>query len=92
MVTNEEFTGWKASPITKFFLKYLRDYREDLKEELATGRLVAERADTTAMKHAESIGMCSLILDILGLEYLAISEFYKLETEKENESNGDISA
>lgn len=91
MITNEEFTGWKATPITKFFLKYLQDYREDLKEELATGQLVSERADATAMKHAESIGMCSLILDILGLEYSAISEFYKLE-EKENESNGDNSA
>lgn len=92
MITNEEFADWKASLQTKFFLKYLQDYREDLKEELATGRLTGDRADTTAMRHAESIGMCSLILDILGLEYQAISEFYKLEMEEENESNGDISA
>jgi hypothetical protein len=82
VVTSEEFTSWKASTNTKFFLKYLQDLREELKEELATGELTKDRADSSAMKYAEYIGMCSAILGILNIEYADISEFYKLDSEK----------
>ncbi len=85
MVTNEEFVGWKASANTKFFLKYLNDYREFLKNELASGKLSNDKADTTAMKHAECIGTCNAILDILQLEYADITGFYNLDSEKEND-------
>ena len=86
MVTNDEFMGWKASQQTKFFLKYLNDYREFLKNELASGKLSNERMDATAIKHAECIGTCNAILDILGLGYEDITGFYKLETEEENDA------
>lgn len=85
MVTNEEFRGWKAHTNTKFFLKYLQDYREFLKNELASGKLSSDKADTTAMRHAECIGTCNAILDILNLEYEDIAGFYKLEIEEEND-------
>lgn len=85
MVTNEEFKGWKGSLETKFFLRYLHDYREMLKNELASGKLSSDKADATAMKHAECIGTCNAILDILGLEYEDITGFYKLEIEEKND-------
>lgn len=89
MVISDEFVGWKASSNTKFFLQYLNDYREFLKNELASGKLSKDRADTTAMKHAECIGTCNAILDILDLEYTDITGFYKLETERENDRDKD---
>ena len=85
MVTSDEFVGWKASPNTKFFLQYLNDYREERKKELANGNALRHSADSTAMKYAEYVGVCSVIEDILNLEYSLISEFYKLEAEREND-------
>ncbi len=84
MVTSNEFKGWKASNNTKFFLTYLHDYREFLKNELASGKLSNDKADATAMRHAECIGTCNAIADILAIEYTDITGFYKLETEEEN--------
>ena len=89
MVTSEEFKGWKGSLETKFFLKYLQDYREFLKNELAGGKLSSDKADATAMRHAECIGTCNAILDILGLGYEDITGFYKPETEEENDGKED---
>ncbi len=86
MVTSDEFVSWKASPNTKFFLTYLNDYREFLKNELASGKLSSDKMEATAMKHAECIGTCNALLDILDLEYADISLFYKLETEEENDN------
>ncbi len=85
MVTSDEFVGWKASPNTKFFLQYLNDYREFLKNELASGRLSTDKVDATAMKHAECIGTCNAIADILAMEYSDITGFYNLDSEKEND-------
>lgn len=90
MVTSEEFVAWKGSRDTKFVLKYLQDFREELKEELASGHLAKDRADSTAIRYAEYVGMCTAIIEILGLEYSTITAFYKADSERKNdESDGD---
>jgi hypothetical protein len=85
MLTQEEFNGWKSDQTTQFFLRYLQDYREQLKEELINGNLTKDRADSTAMKHAEYIGACSILLDIIGLDHASIIEFYKPQKEIGND-------
>lgn len=83
MVTSEEFTGWKNHPVTKWVMESLKIEREKLKEELASMSLAD--AGTLAMKHAEYVGMCAALLDVLTLEHQGISGVYNLDREVEND-------
>lgn len=59
--------------------------RERYKRELASGMLLKDTADSTAMRYAEYVGVCSVIGDILNIEYSLITEFYESEIEREND-------
>lgn len=74
--TQEEFTNWKASPLTQKFLAFLSDKREDLKETWAEGTPMSKDEEAIAFVYG----------DILSLEYEHVEEFYLTE-EKETEDD-----
>lgn len=90
MLTSDEFIDWKSNPLTKWVMESIRLEREQLKEELATISL--SDVGTRALKHAEYVGMCSALSGVLDLKYHERVELYKLDSEEENESIGDITA
>jgi len=59
-VTLENFEEWQHHPVTKQFMKQLRDDREQLKEGLAMG---------TFEDDAEIKGRCRVIAVILDIRY-----------------------
>jgi len=59
-VTLETFEEWKHHPVTKRFMRQLRDDREQLKEGLAMGAFEDD---------AEIKGRCRVIAVILDIQY-----------------------
>ncbi|CAB4240634.1 hypothetical protein UFOVP38_34 [uncultured Caudovirales phage] len=59
-VTQESFEEWKHHPVTKKFMKQLKDDREVMKEGLANGSFDDE---------AEIKGRCRVIAIILDTQY-----------------------
>jgi|TARA_R100000656_G_scaffold19339_1_gene17626 2-phospho-L-lactate guanylyltransferase (CobY/MobA/RfbA family) len=70
--SQEEFTNWKASPLTQKFFAFLGDKREDLKETWAQGIDMSKEDEAVAFVYG----------DILDLKYGHISEFYETEEEE----------
>lgn len=88
MVTSEEFASWKASRVTKWVMEAIKLEREKLKEELAV--LSLSDSGALAVKHAEYVGMCTALFEMLNLSYQNVSDVYKLDSEKENEDGEPV--
>ena len=74
-ITKEEYQSWRHHPVTKVFLQYVRDFREQatqgaLNDWLSGGRSFAEVSDVVR-------GQIHLLRDIEELEFASIEEFYK---------------
>ena len=78
MLDNVEYSEWIDHPVTKKFHKYLEDYRQNLMERWAEGRLQDEL-------NLLSIARCQMADEIISLNASDIAEFYK--SIKQGESN-----
>jgi len=76
--TQEEFSNWKQSPLTQQFFAHLKERREALMEEWASGAAM-EPADQFA---AATYG------DIIDLNYEEdVEPFYAIDEAEENEED-----
>ena len=64
----QAFEAWKQDPVTRRYFDVLRQAREERKEEWArTGYLTGDHIES-AMKNAESAGICEFISWLLDME------------------------
>ena len=73
-VDQEMFLAWRDHPITMLVMANLEQRRNDLKELWASGGLASPRMDEMAIKNAAAQGACSIIEDILGIDYVQLGE------------------
>ena len=64
----EEFQSWKAHPTTKRFFQFLKQQRENYKEEWAEARFVNSHDIADVYQNAGAISACSVMKQILEIE------------------------
>src|SRR4051812_21053624 len=87
-VTQRDYQHWLHSPVTEWFLQYLREYRADLlaaaQNEWLAGRLELSTAD-------EMKGRANCLGEVAELPFSAIAEFYQqldqIVTQRATEEN-----
>lgn len=78
-LTQQEWAEWKLHPVTKVYLRYLKDNREHFKEIWAAGNLTSPSLEASAQKNIEAISKCQVLQDLAELDYESIEAFYKTE-------------
>lgn len=82
----KEFSEWKHHKGTEDVFAYLRDLREVMKEELARGSYTHDSVEATALSHADVVGRCEAINELLNLSYEDMQEFYGVEETEDKEA------
>ena len=70
----EMFIQWKEHPVTIKVLAHLRERRDDLKEMWASGNLASPNLDEMAIKNAAAQGACSVLNDLLNIDYVELGD------------------
>ena len=78
-LTQQEWEEWRLHPVTKAYLKYLRDNRDRLKDLWADGVFTNASIEASAQKNVEAIAKCQTLTDLAELDYEAIASFYQTE-------------
>lgn len=76
-MTKEEFDGWKTQPETKYFLNYLKDAREYMKERWAEGDFTFESDEVSNVKNIDAICRAQIYKDIIEMDFEQIDRFYQ---------------
>lgn len=83
-ITEADFNTWKHHPVTKFYLRFLKDFERDTDETL----LIKIRSATTApdgFELGQLTGFANAVRDMATLEFEHIAKFYiPPEQEKED--------
>jgi hypothetical protein len=83
LVSGTEMSIWKRDQTTQKILRYLTRWREQVKEHMADGNTIDERAETTSVLTVEASAKAQVIKDILTLAPKDIAEFYGLAEPQE---------
>ena len=68
--TEEDFNAWKRHPVTEFLFLWALKKRESLKEDWAQGSFSDPSFELAmAIKNAGATGACSILKDLLDLDY-----------------------
>jgi len=59
--TDQEFSEWLDHPVTKAYRSMLKKWKEELKEEWASGSFTDMSQFGTAILNAKAIGQCELL-------------------------------
>lgn len=87
-IQEQDFLAWRRSPVTKVFLQYLRDYREDLHK----GVLELWQASQLQSAHADELkGRSNALAEIGDLPFQAIWTFYQ-QINAANQRDGETNA
>ena len=77
----EAWAEWRQLPQTQRLWRVMRKWKEDLKEQWASGKFTDASNIATAMQNANAIGKCEL------LDRLMTLEWDQMETEEEDETS-----
>lgn len=70
----DEMSAWRSHPTTGKFLQFLKDYRVQLAEEIAT---TIASGNTVDQLHMEKVVLiCGIHLDLENLQFADIANFY----------------
>jgi hypothetical protein len=78
-VDSLEYKEWAEHPLTKKYLKFLKDYRLKVMEDWAVGSYSFPSTDQTAIRNSEMLGRALMLRELSNLDDSAISEFYRGE-------------
>jgi hypothetical protein len=67
--SEEEFLAWLEHPVTKAYLRVLKIWREDLKEQWAQGCFRREDFDASQEALSAAMGQSTLLAQLQELEY-----------------------
>ena len=68
--TEEDFNAWRRHPVTEFLFLWAFKKREGLKEDWASGAFSDPSFELAmAIKNAGATGACSILKDLLDLDY-----------------------
>lgn len=81
----EQWTRWKNNPATKKFFKYIEDFRDQTAREIAA--TVADGIAVPPEVMAATALRCEIYKDLEELSCEDISQFYKPETEEDDEQD-----
>jgi hypothetical protein len=70
----EEFLQWRDHPVTQRLFKYLKEWREGLKEDWATGNAVMPDVFQYALQNTLAHAECEVIRVLLELEVTDLGE------------------
>jgi hypothetical protein len=73
-MTLVEWEEWKLSQTTKEWFDFLKNLREEIKEDWAQSRYVGEYDSLTCQMNAAALGQVRLIEKLLEAEYVEIEE------------------
>ena len=73
-VTQAQFTAWRHHPVTRMFMQYLRDWRDDMKED-AVERWTAGALDSKS--DHELRGWFKALTEISDMRLDPIAKFYE---------------
>ena len=82
-ITISELAAWRVHPTTSKIMEYIKDFRENVKEELVRLPLNSE----SSLMTAQAVSSCRILQHILELNYEDLVQFYDLEIEQENQIN-----
>lgn len=68
------FQEWKEHPVTRQLMEWARLKRENLKEDWAQGHFTAAFDLEMLVKNAAATSACSILDDLLNIDYLDIEE------------------
>ncbi len=86
-LSSEELSAWRSHPTTGKFFKFLRDYRVQLAEDVATQISVGNHLDE---EHIGKIALtCGIYLDLEEISFEDIKNFYTTEPEKDGEPKNE---
>ncbi len=84
-MNKEDLDGWRNHPVTQEVFKYLRDYANELAQDLATKNFGELPSDVVAREQAHTFGGCSVLNEIVNIDIEQIDNFYNTEREEEYE-------
>lgn len=68
-ITKEEFMEWKENPTTKKIFEEVKSLRDQLMEELSTGRTLGHQADITHGLTSEMVGNIKGLNQLLNIDF-----------------------
>ena len=84
-ITEADFQSWKHHPVTKVFMRYLRDYERQLAErQIAVLRTTDTMPDAFKMGHFN--GWIAVVSEVVELSYQNIADFYPAEPEDQQQT------
>lgn len=83
MMTVDEYQQWMADPLTVRFHQFMRDYRQSLMDQWATGNYARE------MHNAQQVGRAMMLHELCELADDAIGEFYRQTTKGSDDVRED---
>lgn len=78
LVSATELRVWRANPTTAKILRYLKRWREQVKEYMGEGGTIAATSDATAAQTVEASSKVQILGDIITLDARAVADFYEL--------------
>lgn len=85
LVSATELRVWRGNPTTAKILRYLKRWREQVKEYMGEGGTIAATSDATAVQTVEASSKVQILGEIVTLEAKDIAEFYNLDEPKDEE-------
>ena len=74
-LSEEDFAGWLAHPVTRALHAFLQQGINQAAEDWLAGGLVLEDNWKSGMKQANTIGRCEMARTILNLEVIQLGDF-----------------
>ena len=83
MMTKEEYEQWKHHPLTQQFHQFLKDYRQSLMEQWATGQFSMSETG----RNTEMVARAQCLHDLAEMDAEAISQFYSKGVVEDGDHN-----
>ena len=85
--TQEEFSNWKADPVTQQYHNLLRRYQADLMEQWRDGVFqISEKPSATVAANAEALGQIRLLTNLIELTYEQFGESFSEDDSQQSQS------
>jgi len=85
----EQYQDWKNHPLTKKYLQFLQDKRQELMEDWAEGKYSLQTTEQSALKTSEAMGRAQCLQDLVELEDDYIGNFYRQQTKGNQDVHED---
>ena len=93
-LTEQEFKGWRADPVTQVYFQVLRQWVEDLKEQWVEGVFSSGDPVVTHAANVSAVGECRLLTRLMELDFeqfeaIANGDYRDKAVEKPIENPGE---